>query len=157
MLIYSRRPFANRSRRQLAGFWDDMMNTPTVYLDDAGYDAVDTSILDRWDAVVANPDATTLDDVFQTASSDDSGWSFNDILSTGTAVAREYLRYQQTQLPGGGRIYTTRDPYTGQIITGGRTLTLPGGGFMSTIQQNMPLISAGAIGVLVLAMAKRSK
>lgn len=179
MLIYSKKPFANRNRRQMAGFWDDMMDTPTVYLDPSVYvddfnsgeiydtnDAwaagtavmpVDTTILDRWDAVVSNPDATTLDDVIRTTSGDGSDWSWNDVLSTGTTLAREYLRYQQTQLPGGGRIYTTRDPRTGQLITGGRTVMLPTGGAMDFIQRNLPFIAVGGVGLLALAMAQRSK
>ncbi|HJW55864.1 MAG TPA: hypothetical protein VJ577_11370 [Burkholderiaceae bacterium] len=148
----------------LQGFWDDNLDTPTVYLDDTSgvYDArdawaqgtgvmpVDTSILDANDAIAQG--YGTVPDIVTSTSG--SGWSLHDLLSTGTSLIHDVMQYRASTLPTGQRIYTRFDPATGQYVTGGRTVTLPGSGAMNFIQQNAPLLIGGAL-LLVLAMNRQ--
>lgn len=149
-------------RRQMAGFWDDNLDVPTVDLSSSSgvYDAadawaqgtgtppVDTTILDANDAWAQNGGAPVFSAGDTTSSG--SSWSFSDLLHTGTGIAQELLRYRTATLPGGQRIYTRVDPYTGQAVTGGRTVMLPAGGAMDFIRQNaVPLALLAGAAVLL--------
>ena len=163
-------PYRNRSLNGLGLFWDENLEVPTIYLDDAPveeYPIYDTrdywATGDSWNSI----DSTVLDtrDVWAqdgapvyTMTDAGSDWSWTDmlrtgvdLLKTGAGVAQEYLRYQTTQLPGGGRVYTRYDQY-GYPMTGGRTVMV-GGGLMDTLKQYAPVLMLGGVALAVVASA----
>jgi hypothetical protein len=128
-------PYRNKN---LNGFWDDNLETPTVYLEDDVSSA---------EINIPNMEPTGID------STGGSGWdlSFSDILKAGTSIAQEVIRYKTATLPGGQRIYTSIDPRTGRPYYGGNTIAM-GDGISQFVNRNLPMLALAGVGVLLLTM-----
>lgn len=132
--------YHNGNINGIAGFWDENLEVPTVYLDPVEEPILDAR--DAWAQGTGTPDAAT---------SSISDLSFRDILDVGRGVLQDITKYRAQTLPNGSRIYTTIDPLTGRRVMGTGTLTLQQQSLSTFIQQYGPMLLLGGVALMVLS------
>lgn len=97
------------------------------------------TVVNAWESGAAQPPSTVIVD------SAGAGLSFENMIKSAAAIAKEVMTYKRQDVPGGGAIYQKIDPSTGRPAVTTTTLKLTDGqsGASSFIEKNKTQIGIG--------------